>query len=102
MRVVLSIIAMTVFGVAAQATPFVPSSSIPDATKMIPIKMSNMTCKEMMRMHQKMMAGKTMTCKDDADASKDDGRKRKAPRLQSLICDPQAIRPHRACRRGSR
>lgn len=64
MRVALSIIAMTVFGVAAQATPFVPSSSIPDATKMIPIKMSNMTCKEMMRMHQKMMAGKTMTCKE--------------------------------------
>jgi hypothetical protein len=65
MRSALCLVALFVFAAVAHAVPAAPLPSISDDA-VIQVKMSHstMTCKEMMRMHQKMMGGKRMTCKE--------------------------------------
>jgi hypothetical protein len=66
MRPALCLVALLVLGATAHAVPVGPMSSVSDDAAVIEVKMIHpkMTCKEMMRMHRKMMSGKRMTCKE--------------------------------------
>ena len=65
MRFVSVIVALMLLGVSARAMPLAPLLSVP-AGDVVQVKMSNatMTCKEMMRMHHKMMGAKKTTCQE--------------------------------------
>jgi hypothetical protein len=66
MRSALCLVALLVLGATAHAVPVAALSRVSDDATVIQAKMSHpkMTCKEMMRMHQKMMGGKGVTCKE--------------------------------------
>ena len=61
MRFTLSLISLVVLGVNAHAMPAAPWPFAPDETQVIlatTVIHPTTTCKEMMRMHKKMMGGK--------------------------------------------
>ena len=64
MRSAFCLAALLVLGATAHAVPVAPLVS--DDAGIIQVKISDptMACKEMMRMHRKMMGGKRMTCKE--------------------------------------